>query len=61
MAGGNKNSNINEFFVQASKYEESESIMDSVYKLINLFGQTHPFPVLRFHFCILTLVLQVLR
>lgn len=49
MAGANDPSqlNINEFFVQAAEYEGSGSLLDSVYKLLNLMGQSHPFPVLR--------------
>lgn len=49
LAGGSRISDmdINEFFVQAAEYEGSGNILDSVYKLLNLIGQTHPFPVLR--------------
>lgn len=49
MAGASDPSqiNINEFFVQASEYEGSGSMLDSVYKMLNLIGQSHPFPVLR--------------
>lgn len=49
MAGASDPSqiNINEFFVQAAEYEGSGSMLDSVYKLFNLVGQSHPFPVLR--------------
>lgn len=38
---------INEFFQQASEYERGEGLLDSFHKLLNLVGQTHPFPVLR--------------
>jgi Zn-dependent protease with chaperone function len=38
---------INEFFRQAQEYEKSTDIIDSVHKLMNLLGQSHPFPVLR--------------
>ncbi|MBN1411537.1 MAG: M48 family metallopeptidase [Spirochaetales bacterium] len=38
---------INEFFKQAQEYEKSSDIVDSVHKLLNLMGQSHPFPVLR--------------
>jgi Zn-dependent protease with chaperone function len=49
MAGANNPSqiSINEFFVQAAEYEGSGNLADSVYKLLNLVGQSHPFPVLR--------------
>ncbi len=49
MAGASDPSqiNINEFFVQAAEYEGSGSMLDSMYKLLNLMGQSHPFPVLR--------------
>jgi hypothetical protein len=38
---------INEFFVQAAEYERSGGVLDSVHKLLNLMGQSHPFPVIR--------------
>jgi Zn-dependent protease with chaperone function len=38
---------INEFFKQAQEYEKSTDMIDSVHKILNLLGQTHPFPVLR--------------
>lgn len=49
LAGGSRigEMDINEFFVQAAEYEGAGNILDSVYKLLNLMGQTHPFPVLR--------------
>lgn len=49
LAGGSRTSemDINEFFVQAAEYERGGGVLDSVYKLLNLVGQTHPFPVLR--------------
>lgn len=49
LAGGSKigQMNINEFFIQAQEYESGGDIIDSVHKLINLLGQSHPFPVLR--------------
>jgi Zn-dependent protease with chaperone function len=49
MAGGSKTSemDMNEFFQQAAEYESGGSISDSIYKLLNLLGQSHPFPVLR--------------
>jgi Zn-dependent protease with chaperone function len=49
LAGGRKieEMDIDEFFKQAEQYESSGSMADSVYKLLNLVNQTHPFPVLR--------------
>ncbi len=49
MAGGTQlgNMNFNEFLQQAQDYEAGEGIVDSVYKMMDLVGQTHPFPVLR--------------
>jgi hypothetical protein len=49
LAGGGNTAqmDINEFFLQAAEYERAGSIVDSVHKLINLMGQSHPFPVLR--------------
>jgi Zn-dependent protease with chaperone function len=38
---------VNEFFEQAAEYERGEGLLDSFHKLLNLIGQTHPFPVLR--------------
>lgn len=38
---------VNEFFQQAAEYERGEGLLDSFHKLLNLVGQTHPFPVLR--------------
>lgn len=39
--------NINEFFSQAAEYEGGGDVLDSVYKLLNLLWQSHPFAVLR--------------
>lgn len=49
LAGGRNVSemNINEFFAQAYEYESGGTMMDSVHKILNLLGETHPFPVLR--------------
>jgi Zn-dependent protease with chaperone function len=49
LAGGvhTDQMDINEFFLQAAEYGKSESMLDSVHKLLNLVGQSHPFPVLR--------------
>jgi len=49
MAGGGDLSqmNINEFFEQAAEYDKGGDLLDSVFKLLNLAGETHPFAVLR--------------
>lgn len=49
LAGGRQVSemNINEFFAQAYEYESGGTMVDSVHKILNLLGETHPFPVLR--------------
>ncbi|HEQ71953.1 MAG TPA: M48 family peptidase [Spirochaetia bacterium] len=49
MAGGSDLSqmDINEFFVQAAEYDQGGNLLDSVFKLLNLSQQTHPFAVLR--------------
>jgi len=38
---------MNEFFRQAREYEEGEGGLDSLYKLLDLLGESHPFPVSR--------------
>ncbi|MEW5817529.1 MAG: M48 family metallopeptidase, partial [Spirochaetota bacterium] len=49
LAGGSHigQMDIEEFFKQAHEYESGGDILDSVYKILNLLGQSHPFPVLR--------------
>ncbi|AFG36363.1 M48 family metallopeptidase [Spirochaeta africana] len=49
LAGGSKTDqmNIEEFVAQAAEYDRGDTVLDGVYKLVNLLGQTHPFPVLR--------------
>lgn len=49
MAGGRNIElmDTNEFFLQAAEYQKGGNLIDSVYKLVNLLGSTHPFPVLR--------------
>ncbi len=49
LAGGSRvaEMDINEFFLQAAEYERAGNMIDSVHKLLNLMGQSHPFPVLR--------------
>lgn len=38
---------LNEFLVQAEEYMEDEDLANSVFKVMNLLGSTHPFHVLR--------------
>jgi Zn-dependent protease with chaperone function len=38
---------INEFFKQAAEYDAAGDTLDSIYKLLNTLGQSHPFPVVR--------------
>jgi Zn-dependent protease with chaperone function len=49
MAGGGKpeETNLAAFMEQAEAYRESEDVADSVFKVLNLLGSTHPFYVLR--------------
>ena len=49
LAGGSQIDQMNteEFFKQAAEYEGGGSLIDGVYKLLNLFGTTHPFAVIR--------------
>lgn len=49
MAGGRNIElmDTNEFFLQAAEYQKGGNLIDSVYKLMNLLGRSHPFPVLR--------------
>jgi Zn-dependent protease with chaperone function len=49
LAGGRHlaEMNINEFFQQAFEYEAGGTMVDGVHKVLNLLGETHPFPVLR--------------
>jgi len=49
MAGGGKPSemNVTAFLEQAEAYRESDDVADSVFKVLNLLGTTHPFYVLR--------------
>ena len=49
LAGGDDigQMNIEEFFKQAEEYEAGGDLLDSVYKILNLVFQSHPFPVLR--------------
>jgi Zn-dependent protease with chaperone function len=49
MAGGGRGSEMHlpSFLAQAEAYRESEDVADSVFKVLNLLGTTHPFYVLR--------------
>jgi Zn-dependent protease with chaperone function len=49
MAGGEDLSqmNLNDFFLQAYEYDSQKTLLDSVYKLLNTVGESHPFPVIR--------------
>ena len=49
MAGGGSDAetSLAEFIQQAEQYRESEDVADSVFKILNLLGQSHPFFVLR--------------
>lgn len=49
MAGGGRGDDMNlaAFLEQAEAYRESEDVADSVFKVLNLLGATHPFFVLR--------------
>jgi Zn-dependent protease with chaperone function len=49
LAGGGRTSAMSRaaFLRQAEEYRAGGDALDSVYKLLNLLGQTHPFPVLR--------------
>jgi len=46
-AGTEDETNLGEFIQQAEEYRSSEDVADSVFKILNLLGQSHPFPVLR--------------
>ena len=49
MAGGDDISqlNLNDFFAQAAEYEASNTVLDSLYKLLNTAFASHPYPVTR--------------
>ncbi len=38
---------LEEFFIQADEYEKSGDMIDSVHKLLNVLGESHPFAILR--------------
>jgi len=49
MAGGMRGQplDLDEFIAQSDEYRESGDLLDSVYKVLNVLGQTHPFAVIR--------------
>ena len=49
IAGGEDLSqmNVNDFFLQAWEYDSQKTLLDSVYRLLNTAGKSHPFPVIR--------------
>ena len=51
MAGGgpwdDSETNVGQFIMQAEAYRESEDVADSVFKILNLMAQDHPFWVIR--------------
>ncbi len=49
LAGGGRDdeTDLNEFLAQADEYRESGDVADSVFKVLNLLGTTHPFHTLR--------------
>jgi Zn-dependent protease with chaperone function len=49
MAGGGDQEQMNlpAFIQQAEEYREGGDVADQVFKILNLLGATHPFPVLR--------------
>jgi len=49
LAGGGKieEMNLDAFLVQAKEYEQGGDAMDTVYKVLNTLGATHPFHTLR--------------
>lgn len=49
MAGGSQlhEMSTDEFLAQAAEYDAAKDVRDSVLKLMNLIGRSHPFPVVR--------------
>jgi Zn-dependent protease with chaperone function len=49
VAGGNRleEMQVEEFIRQAEEYDSAGDVVDGVYKMLNILGQSHPFPVLR--------------
>jgi Zn-dependent protease with chaperone function len=38
---------VNEFFRQARDYETGGAVLDSLYKIVDVLGESHPFPITR--------------
>ena len=49
LAGGTRGVtlDLDEFIAQSDEYREGGDLLDSVYKILNVLGQTHPFAVMR--------------
>ena len=49
LAGGTRGEDLNltEFVAQSEEYRGGGEVLDSVYKLLNVLGATHPFAVVR--------------
>jgi Zn-dependent protease with chaperone function len=49
LAGGTRGEvlNLQEFIAQSEEYREGGDLLDSVYKVLNVIGATHPFSVVR--------------
>ena len=49
LAGGMRGVtlDLDEFIAQSDEYREGGDLLDSVYKVLNVLGQTHPFAVIR--------------
>jgi Zn-dependent protease with chaperone function len=49
LAGGTRGEtlHLDEFVAQSQEYREGGDLLDSVYKVLNVLGQTHPFAVVR--------------
>jgi len=49
MAGGTRGETLDlgEFVAQSDEYREGGDLLDAVYKVLNILGQTHPFAVIR--------------
>lgn len=49
LAGGTRDEELDlqEFIAQSDEYRDGGEVLDSVYKLMNLLGATHPFAVMR--------------
>lgn len=45
--GGGPEANLPEFIRQADEYRQGGDVADQVFKVLNVLGSTHPFPVLR--------------